>query len=156
VEDHRNLGDRLVADENREDEDREIGEQLFEHSRSYPAAAVAAPSARVRVAAWTICPSRVTQVPLVMSSDQSKVSFPSFVRWSRNAVMFLEYIWVAWMGTVLASRTGPWIVTLFRTTVSPGWVSSQFPPMSAARSTMTDPGFIPATAAAGMRRGAGS
>src|SRR5436305_1254861 len=48
----------------------------------------------------------------------------------------------------------PTIVTPSRTATSPGTVSSQLPPVSAARSTITDPGRIAATAAAGIRRGA--
>jgi len=39
--------------------------------------------------------------------------------------------------------------------VSPGRVSSQFPPASAARSTITLPGFISSTAEAGISFGAG-
>jgi hypothetical protein len=39
--------------------------------------------------------------------------------------------------------------------VSPGFVSSQLPPASAARSTITEPGFISATALAGISFGAG-
>ena len=39
--------------------------------------------------------------------------------------------------------------------VSPGLVSSQLPPASAARSTITLPGRIPATASAEMSFGAG-
>src|SRR5258707_599150 len=70
--------------------------------------------------------------------------------------MFLEYIWEACTGTVAARRTGPWIVTSCRTTVWPGCVSSQFPPMSAARSTRIEPGFIRCTTDAGMSRGAGT
>ena len=48
----------------------------------------------------------------------------------------------------------PTIVTPSRSTISPGTVSSQLPPVSAARSTITDPGRIRATAPAGISRGA--
>ena len=47
------------------------------------------------------------------------------------------------------------MVTPSRSTISPGTVSSQFPPASAATSTTTDPGRMRVTAAAGIRRGAG-
>ena len=70
--------------------------------------------------------------------------------------MLREYIWLAWIGIVPARRIGPRIVTSCPTTSFPGSVSAQFPPMSAARSTITDPGFIFATASAGISFGAGS
>ncbi len=45
---------------------------------------------------------------------------------------------------MLAGRfSGETIFTSWRTTVSPGSVSSQLPPASPARSTITDPGFMP-------------
>ena len=47
------------------------------------------------------------------------------------------------------------MVTSPCTMVSPGRVSSQLPPVSAARSTMTLPGFIPSTIAALTIFGAG-
>ena len=47
------------------------------------------------------------------------------------------------------------IVTPWRTTASPGTVSSQLPPCSAAMSTMTLPGFIVCTISAVISRGAG-
>ena len=50
-------------------------------------------------------------------------------------------------GTVLGTFSGAMIVTSFDDTVWPGSDSSQFPPVSAARSTMTEPGFIVATIA---------
>ena len=46
------------------------------------------------------------------------------------------------------------MLTPFTTTVSPGLQSSQLPPCSAARSTTTEPGFIPCTMSAVMRIGA--
>ena len=56
---------------------------------------------------------------------------------------------------MLARSSGPAIVTPSTSNVSPGRVSSQLPPVSAARSTSTLPGFIPATIAAVMIFGAG-
>ena len=47
------------------------------------------------------------------------------------------------------------IVTPWRTTTSPGTVSSQLPPCSAAMSTMTLPCFIDFTMSAVMSLGAG-
>ena len=47
-------------------------------------------------------------------------------------------------------------MTPLSTTSSPGFVSSQLPPVSAARSTMTEPDRIARTAASGMSFGAGS
>ena len=47
------------------------------------------------------------------------------------------------------------MVTSCLTTVCPGSVSSQLPPVSPARSTTTLPGFIASTAAAVTSRGAG-
>ena len=41
---------------------------------------------------------------------------------------------------VLGTFSGPRILTSWRTMFCPGSVSSQFPPVSAARSTMTEPG----------------
>ena len=51
--------------------------------------------------------------------------------------------------------SGEAIVTSCLTTVSPGSVSSQLPPASPARSTITEPGFMPSTASAVTSRGAG-
>ena len=57
---------------------------------------------------------------------------------------------------MLAGRfSGETIFTSWRTTVCPGSVSSQLPPASPARSTITEPGFIPSTASAVTSRGAG-
>lgn len=47
------------------------------------------------------------------------------------------------------------IVTPWRTTASPGTVSSQLPPCSAARSTITLPGFMLCTISAVISLGAG-
>ena len=52
-------------------------------------------------------------------------------------------------------RCSPTIVTPPRSTSSPGSVSSQLPPASAARSTITEPGRMRSTAAAGISFGAG-
>ena len=57
-------------------------------------------------------------------------------------------------GTVLGRLTGPRIRTPCRRTSVPASASSQFPPVSTARSTITEPGFINATDAAGSSSGA--
>src|SRR6185295_16648873 len=169
VEDHGHLGDDFVADEDRENEDRQVAQQHVDHGSllavpapaapAVPAAPGAAPapagcSIRSRVGAWRIFPSCVTQVSRMMSSLKSRFSFPSFTISRAKLVMFREYIWLAWIGIVAASRIGPMIVTSWRTISWPGSVNAQFPPMSAARSTITEPGFILATASAGMSFGA--
>ena len=56
--------------------------------------------------------------------------------------------WLELPGIVAGRFSGEQIVTSCFTTVWPGSVSSQLPPVSPARSTMTLPGFIPATAPA--------
>ena len=65
------------------------------------------------------------------------------------------YISLACCAPIDARSNGPAMVTPPTTTVAPGRVSSQLPPVSAARSTITLPGFIPATIAALMIFGAG-
>src|SRR5882672_8791983 len=99
-------------------------------------------------------PACVTQVSRMIWSSKSRRSLPSWTMWPRNADTFFAYIWLAWSGTVLARFSGPRIDTPSRTISEPGCVSSQLPPVSAARSTTIDPGFIPCTAAAVRRIGA--
>ena len=55
---------------------------------------------------------------------------------------------------MLGKLRGPRIRTPFRTTSVPASVNSQFPPVSTARSTITEPGFIPRTASAVISTGA--
>ncbi len=54
----------------------------------------------------------------------------------------------------LGRLTGPITLTPPSTTVSPALVSSQLPPVSAAMSTITEPGCIPRTASAVISSGA--
>ena len=69
--------------------------------------------------------------------------------------MFLAYICEAWYGTVDVRFVGPRMVTpLNEVTTSSPLVSAQLPPRSAARSTTTDPGAMPATISAVTRMGA--
>ena len=68
--------------------------------------------------------------------------------------MLREYIWRACTGREAARLTGPRIVTPCFTTSLPASVSSQLPPISAARSTITEPGRISRTVVSGIRIGA--
>src|SRR5205807_3875227 len=99
-------------------------------------------------------PAWVTQVSRMISSSKSTTSVPSRVTCNRKLEMFLAYIWLACSGSVLGRLSGPKTTTPLRRTSFPGCVASQFPPVSAARSTITAPGFIPPTAAAVIRTGA--
>ena len=56
---------------------------------------------------------------------------------------------------MLEMCSGAMIVTSYLTTVSPGTLSSQLPPCSPARSTITDPGRIALTVSALTSTGAG-
>src|SRR5467141_343234 len=96
-------------------------------------------------------PAWVTHVSRMIWSSKSSRSLPSCTMCPRKAERFFAYIWLASRGSVLARLRGPRIETPLRTISTPGSVSSQFPPVSAARSTMTETGFIPCTAAAVMR-----
>src|SRR5262249_39586393 len=98
-------------------------------------------------------PPRVSRVSRMISSSRLSCSFPSLVRCSKNALRFREYIWLAWYGTVLARFTRPTMVTPYSTTISPDRVSSQLPPRSAARSTITEPGVIRETISLGTSTG---
>ena len=90
----------------------------------------------------------------VISSSGSSTTAPSFTRCFTSVSTFLLNIWLAWPGTVLGMFTGPMIVTPFACTSSPARVSSQLPPLSAARSTITAPGFMLRTISAVSSLGA--
>ena len=93
---------------------------------------------------FTISPLRTTSDSRVISSLASMFSAPSLVSmFLRNVTMLRPYIWLAWSGTVAGRLTGPIMITPFSTMVSPAWVTSQLPPRSAARSTMTEPATHP-------------
>src|SRR6266542_2332115 len=136
VQHRRHLRDHLEADEDGEHEHRELDDD----QRSPHAAATF---------------SRVTHAPAVISSLQSSVSSPSGARCWSNAETLRAYSWLAWNGIVDGTFVSPTRVTPSRSTISPGSVSSQLPPASAPRSTMTEPGRICLTASAGISRGAG-
>src|SRR5215208_7136195 len=136
VEQRRHLRDHLEAEEDREREDRELDDEL-------------------REVAHAATSRRVTHVADVISSSQSSASSPFGARCPSSEATLRAYSWLAWNGIVLGRFSGPTIVTPPASTTSPGRVSSQFPPVSAARSTITDPSRIFSTAAAGTSLGAG-
>ena len=69
--------------------------------------------------------------------------------------MLREYIWLAWYGMVDGRFVVPSMRTPSTSVITPGSVSSVLPPVSAARSTITEPGFIDRTMSAVMSFGAG-
>ena len=106
--------------------------------------------------AWTISPSRVMQAPAMISSSKSRFSAPSSSTSSSSSEETLRAYSDEECSAIEAGRfSGDTIVTSCLTTVSPGSVSSQLPPVSPARSTMTLPAFIFFTLSAVTRRGAG-
>src|SRR6185369_2417198 len=141
VQHRRDLRDDLDADEHGEDEDRDAVEKRHAHADS---------------GSLSTLPSCITHVSRVISSSKSSVSSePPPRRWLRKVQTLREYIWLACSGIALGRLSSPTTVTPSSITVSPGCVSSQFPPASAARSTITEPGRIPRAASAVMRTGAG-
>ena len=92
-----------------------------------------------RTRAFTTSPPLVIKVSRTISSCRFSCSLPSFTMYSRNVVRLRAYIWLAWYGTLLARLMAPMIVTPCASTVFPVCVSSQLPPRSAARSTITEP-----------------
>ena len=85
----------------------------------------------------------MTQEAATTSSSKSGASAPSVINSSSSAVTFLAYSSLACSGIVAGRFSGEAIVTPCLTTVWPGSVSSQLPPVSPARSTTTLPGFMP-------------
>src|SRR3954452_1843060 len=123
----RDLRDHLEADERRQHEDRDLGQQIHQ----------------------TTFPSRTTHAPATTSSSKSNPS-------SISDRMLRAYSEDACSAISDGRFKGPTILTppsVVKT--SPGLVSSQLPPASAARSTITEPGFISSTAEAGISFGAG-
>ncbi len=103
-------------------------------------------------------PSRETVIVRSTTSSQSMTSWPSlpgvmsFIRFTR----LVPYSCEAWAGRRPARSVWPMIVTrLGVTTTSSGSEPSTLPPLDAARSTMTEPGFMDATISAVISRGAG-
>src|SRR5918994_3487736 len=133
----RHLRDHLEADEGGEHEDGELGEQIHDYAAT-PAAA--------RAPSWTISPTRMMQAPASTSSSKSRLNSPSLTISSSSDWTLRERSDDAWSGIEAGRFTGPTILTPSRTTVWPASVNSQLPPVSAARSTITEPGLIFCTA----------
>ena len=90
----------------------------------------------------------------MISSSKSSLSSPSSTISSSSDWTLRAYSDEAWSGIVDGRLSGPTIVTSSLTTVWPGSVSSQLPPVSAARSTITEPGFMFLTACSVTSSGA--
>src|SRR3989441_5946546 len=135
VQDGRHLRDDLEADEDREHEERQLVEQLVGH---------AAPTICL-ARSLTISPPCVTHAPLVISSWKSSAIAALLTRCRRRFATFLANSWLVVSGIVDGTLRVPMIVTPPTSTSLPAWVSSTLPPVSAARSTITEPGRIPRT-----------
>ncbi len=94
----------------------------------------------------TIAPPCVIKQLLIISSSSfsSKCFFSLFQNSSRRLNRLLEYIWLALSATRAGIFARPMIFTPFFTMVLPSTAPSTFPPVSMARSTTTEPGFIAA------------
>ena len=95
VQQGRDPPDHFEADECRQHEHVEAGDQVELHvvAPLGPAGGGSAKNSRTR--ALTTSPPRVSRVSRMISSFRSSASLPSLTRWSRNAVTFRAYIWLA-------------------------------------------------------------
>src|SRR6185437_11598088 len=100
-------------------------------------------------------PACVRQLFATSSSSKSGFSSPSCTSNSTKLNTLRAYISEACSGAPAGRLSGPRITTPPCSTRSPGRVSSQLPPLSAARSTISAPGFMPSTIAAVRILGAG-
>src|SRR5665647_1639020 len=98
VQDHGYLRDDLVAGEGREKEDVDRGEAL-DHG--------APPSTSVRTASFTIAPSRVSTLPLRISSSQSSARSPSLMNGVRKCMRLRAYWSEACTGSMPGMLSGP-------------------------------------------------
>ena len=114
---------------------------------------VAAPAAAL-APSLTISPSRVMHAPAITSSSKSSFSSPSAIISPSSDWMLRAYSCEACSAIVEGTFSGARILTSWRMMLSPGSDSSQLPPVSAARSTITEPGFIRSTASSVTRIGA--
>src|SRR5262249_12237585 len=101
-----------------------------------------------------ICPECVSIDPRVISSSRSSTSSPFGARCFTNVSRLRAYIWLALAGMSLARLAPGRIVTPWATVGRLGSVHAQLPPFSDARSTITEPAFMPRTAASAMSSGA--
>src|SRR5207237_802858 len=155
VQQRRDAADHLKPDERRQHKNVQAGNQIQLHHFGASSFCARAGSAYIsRNLGFATSPPCVTNVSRMISSFIFSCSLPSFTSSSRNVATFFAYIWLAWYGTELARLIGPISVTPCSTTCSPGLVSSQFPPRSAAKSTSTEPGAMPATISLVTRIGA--
>src|SRR4051812_16256899 len=122
VQHRRDLRDHLEPEEDREHEHRQLGDE------GRGVAHTATSASRL-----------VTQAPATISSSQSSTNSPSRTNSPTSDATLRESSWLACVGIVEGRFVVPTIVTSDSTTSSPGTVSSQLPPVSAARSTITDP-----------------
>ena len=88
-------------------------------------------------------PSESRRTPRPLRRRNRARALPSVINSSSSARDVLRYSSLACSGIVAGRFNGDAIVTPCLTTVWPGSVSSQLPPVSPARSTTTLPGFIP-------------
>src|SRR5690606_30768629 len=90
-----------------------------------------------------------TQALSTISSLESMASTPlSSTSSSSSSTTLRAYSSLAWSGISAGRFNGDTMVTSCLTTTRPGSVSSQLPPLSPARSTITLPAFMPCTASA--------
>src|SRR5262249_50324769 len=134
-QERRHVRDDLVAHEHRQHEDVEPEDEQAGH------------------AIFSLAPEWAWS-PRTISSFESSLSAPSLTMWATSFSRLRANIWLEWVAIWLGRLTAPTMVTPWTTTRSPGLVSSQLPPCSAARSTMTAPGCIFWTMAAVTRIGA--
>src|SRR6266849_1790008 len=144
VKDGRHLRDHLEPDEDGQHENRELVEELVVHAAETTCLA----------RSLTISPPCVTHDPLVMSSVKSRLIAPSFTRWRSRLATLRAYSWLVVNAMVEGMLRVPMIVTPLTSTSLPATVSSTLPPVSAARSTITDPGRMPLTISPVTSRGA--
>lgn len=102
-------------------------------------------------------PLFVTIAPLAISSYKLVEVWPSLVTniYYKNFEMLFAYKELDWPASLLGKSVYPIILTPLTMFISPGLVSSQLPPFSEAKSTITDPGFIKWTCLSNNNLGAG-
>ena len=103
----------------------------------------------------TTSPLWVIQHPFINSSSQFRLSFPSLSMSScKKFKTFLPYNLLASEGIPAAILEFPTMVTPLYIIVSLFFVSSQFPPVDAARSIITEPSLILSTISLVTNKGA--
>src|SRR5690606_13341150 len=149
----RNLADDLVAGEGRQHEDVQ-GDKAGNGSYWIHDQASAV-SRALRAASLRISPAWVRTAPARISSSQSMASSPSLTIRPTRFCRLRAYSSEACSARRLGTFSGATMVAGPTSTVSPGTVSGVLPPPSAARSMITDPGFIPMICASLMIFGLG-